>query len=365
MPELTFILRTAEEVKIRRLSLREGLTTPYRAPIDTAWAEIIAGGKNAKTLEGFKTLFNDRDRFELRHQQKVQRALLDSSLSSTDRLKVLEEATLDQVNATDEEGKTALCWAVLRGDAEFVEALLDAGADPNISDNNNDTPLALCTHGTTPELMTLLIKRGAKFTANLRGYTPLHKAAFRQNSIEYMKPLFSAGFDFDINGEADGSDAPLCMAAWNDNDVAAAFLLDNGARIDQPDETGVTPLFDSLKFGCYKVLELLLQRGADMSFQSTKGRTLLHHLADFGKIEAVEVFQTYVTGLRTVDVEARNEDGLTAAQIAMRRQHTSAEFKTQFMSLLATVKYLDMDVGSEKSWDSAHDIFEDCVDVMA
>jgi ankyrin repeat protein len=288
--------------------------------------------------------------------------LLDSSLSSIERVRTLEDATLDEVNAVDEEGKTALCWAVLRGDRPFVQALLDAGADPNISDYNNDTPLALCTHGTTPELMNMLIERGAKFTPNLRSYTPLHKAAFRQNSVEYMKPLFDARFDFDVNGEADGSDAPLCMAAWNDNEVAAAFLLDKGAKIDQPDETGVTPLFDALKFGCYKVLELLLQRGADMNFKSPNGRTLLHHLAEFGKNEAIDRIRAYSSGMGNVDVEARNEDGLTAAEIAGQRQYASTVFLTRFMGLLHTVKHSHEEFESEKSWDSTQDIFEDCID---
>lgn len=43
------------------------------------------------------------------------------------------------VNATDAAGRTALMYAVIRGDADVVEVLLAAGADPNVRSKSGRT----------------------------------------------------------------------------------------------------------------------------------------------------------------------------------------------------------------------------------
>jgi ankyrin repeat protein len=53
---------------------------------------------------------------------------------------------LDQganMNAQDQDGYTALHWAVLQADTEVVKVLLDRGADKNIKNRNKNTPLKM------------------------------------------------------------------------------------------------------------------------------------------------------------------------------------------------------------------------------
>jgi ankyrin repeat protein len=64
-----------------------------------------------------------------------------------------------QVNAKDPGGRTALWQAVYSGQKEAVRLLLENGADPNLNDNNNRTPIQ-CT--VDEEMKKLLRQFGAK-----------------------------------------------------------------------------------------------------------------------------------------------------------------------------------------------------------
>jgi len=46
-----------------------------------------------------------------------------------------------KLNEFDDLKMTALLWAIMRGDIDAVRLLLDAGADPNVRANADDSPL--------------------------------------------------------------------------------------------------------------------------------------------------------------------------------------------------------------------------------
>ena len=99
---------------------------------------------------------------------------------------------------------TPLVYAVEQGNAELVEVLLAAGADPNRETRGGKTPLAAAVY--TPELLRVLLKN--KADPNLRV----------------------------------GSATPLSEAILNDNAEAVEILLESGADPDLADPNGTTPL---------------------------------------------------------------------------------------------------------------------------
>ena len=54
---------------------------------------------------------------------------------------ILEEGGDSTLMAVDEEGRTALQWAALKGESGIVKALIDQGADCNVVDHFGCTPL--------------------------------------------------------------------------------------------------------------------------------------------------------------------------------------------------------------------------------
>src|SRR5215212_10237365 len=66
------------------------------------------------------------------------------------------------VNARNEHGMTALMRAAYHGRAEMVRALLDHGADPNITRNDKFTALSLAAFFGHSEIVEMLIDHGAR-----------------------------------------------------------------------------------------------------------------------------------------------------------------------------------------------------------
>ena len=97
---------------------------------------------------------------------------------------------------TEKEATFALFKAADTGDAEQVQAALDAGGDPNRAyAKSRLTPLHFAASVNTAEVVALLLDAGADPNVyDKRGLTPLHWAAGR-NSGEAVGLLLDAGAD--------------------------------------------------------------------------------------------------------------------------------------------------------------------------
>lgn len=65
------------------------------------------------------------------------------------------------VSAKDNEGRTALMFAVINIHRETVKVLLDRGADVNARANDGGTALMLATSGGDGEIVQMLLRKGA------------------------------------------------------------------------------------------------------------------------------------------------------------------------------------------------------------
>ncbi len=132
---------------------------------------------------------------------------------------------------------TALVFAaqVLARDPEFVETLLQYGADPNLSTKEAMTALfAAAGHGNI-EIAKMLIEKGAEINAgNLsRGFTALY------------------------------------IAVENSHHDMVTFLIERGANINVQAEYGWTPLHRAIANGDYSMVELLIEKGANVNAVGT------------------------------------------------------------------------------------------------
>jgi uncharacterized protein len=80
---------------------------------------------------------------------------------------------VDNINGNSDDG-TPLMAAVVKGHIEIAKALVEAGADPNLTDANGATALHYAVMFNNQELATLLLKAGASaFMKNNVGQSPL------------------------------------------------------------------------------------------------------------------------------------------------------------------------------------------------
>ena len=166
----------------------------------------------------------------------LERAAENASLPMVERLL----AGGADAGAARTSGLTPLMTAARTGNAAIVEALVDHGADVNAATaETRSTALMWGLAAPHPDVVRLLLERGADPTLETSaGFTPLMFAA-RNGDVEMGRALVAAGVDVDAPG-ADGTHVlPLAIIAGQAG--FARFLLEQGADPNQR-AGGVTAL---------------------------------------------------------------------------------------------------------------------------
>ncbi|KAI8724317.1 hypothetical protein NCS52_00000500 [Fusarium sp. LHS14.1] len=163
--------------------------------------------------------------------------ILAAEAGSSKTTEMLLQDALD-IDWKDEEGSTALHWAVAEGHEQTSSLLLENGADANSKDNYDNTPL----HWAIPYagITLLLLENGANpNSANNTKQTPLHWSA--QAGLEAVtKELLEHGADTEMQDQY-GVTA-LHVAVLQGHEAIVDLLLLNGANVNVMDEDGWTPL---------------------------------------------------------------------------------------------------------------------------
>src|SRR6185436_917287 len=147
------------------------------------------------------------------------------------------------VNAPQNDGATALHWAVYRGDRELVQLLIRAGANVRAANREGATPLWLASINSDPAILAALVEGGADVNEKLPlGRTPLMVAA-RTGKLDAMKVLLDRGADPNAKDTLRGT-TPLMWAADEGHADAIKLLIDRGADVkarSAPAERGRGP----------------------------------------------------------------------------------------------------------------------------
>jgi uncharacterized protein len=191
------------------------------------------------------------------------------AVKSKDEAAVREMLAKDPslVRATTPEGLGVLQYALYLRASRVVEALLAAGAKPNVWEAAilGDAQRVRRLIAADPSLLQKLAPDGAP---------PLHYAA-HFGKIDAMRALVSQGADVDaMAGGAFGNTALHAAAAGGQTEAAEA-LLRVGAKVDARDHNGYTPLHVAAASGVAPLVELLLKRGADASIRAPDGKSPL------------------------------------------------------------------------------------------
>ena len=234
------------------------------------------------------------------------------------------------VDVQDRENTTPLHLASYLGSVEFSQLLLDHGASPNAQRKSGRTPLHLVAEGKEygdARITDLLLEHGADVNArDTKNMTPLHLASYCGNTeITQMLLDHDAITKLDDNRRR----TPMhpvaeCLRSSGYDDIDVAQLLqEHGTDVNSQDKRNTTPLH--LASSCWKVeiAQVLLDRGANPSAKNVVGLTPLHMAAQgayHSKEDGVEVVQLLLE--HGADVNAQDENHATPLDLALYHRRT-------------------------------------------
>ncbi|MCW5963054.1 MAG: ankyrin repeat domain-containing protein [Bryobacterales bacterium] len=209
--------------------------------------------------------------------------------------------------------------AAVRGHAEVVAVLLDAGADPNAVDEGGATALDEAIRFRHRGVLEVLLRRGARLDEPGSPGKRLRDAVMR-GQADLVALLIENGADFRSLSET-GSTA-LHDAALRGNVEVLRVLLGHGFPVDSPNAAGATALHDAALAGNLPVVRFLLEKGADLQARDAEdGATALHHAASWGRAEVLRYLLE-----QGADPQLKTKSGKTALEVALdANQERTAE----------------------------------------
>ncbi|GFS40882.1 ankyrin repeat and SOCS box protein 3 [Nephila pilipes] len=197
--------------------------------------------------------------------------------------KLLKHGGTD-INWTTHEGETALLLACKRRQGvnanAFVRLLLQHGADPNILDNEEDSPLLEAVRNANRYVVEQLVLSGANVNAtDCSKWSPLHEAAANKDP-NLLQLLLSNEACIDVQDECGMT--PIFTAAQHGCKNCLQELLHVAKERNQEQivnigaEDWATPLMIAAQQGFVDCVEILLDNGADPNLKTSDNATALH-----------------------------------------------------------------------------------------
>lgn len=227
--------------------------------------------------------------------------------SSVEKWHALIQSSLD-VNSRGVKNETPLIF-VCAGyvapttDSSFIQArcaivqlLLDAGAEVDVFDQYDDSPLRAAAAAGNSEAVKILLKaganpnltgtgtRGALFEAAMHGHARIVQALLQAGAqVEVGTlgsrirsfPVYTSGL-VDVEGVT-----PLIASVEGGHVQAVRLLVDAGADVNRADAGGFTALMGAARTGHVGLVKFLLERGANLDAVDTSGKNARTHAVEF------------------------------------------------------------------------------------
>ncbi|XP_067653690.1 uncharacterized protein [Haliotis asinina] len=226
--------------------------------------------------------------------------------------RILAEGDVD-INYRGQYSKTPVMEAAYYRHRDVVEFLVGRGADVSLVDSDGDNFLHWACRGGDLETVKLILSMNV-VDINSRGQysmTPVMMAA-RYGHGDVLKFLVDRGADVSL------------VDKWGNNflhwacyrgDLETVILSMNVVDINSRGDYSKTPVMEAAREGHRDVVEFLVGRGADVSLVDRRGDNFLHYACIGGDLETVKL----ILDLNLVDINDRNNDGKTAADVARGR----------------------------------------------
>ncbi|XP_071108542.1 ankyrin repeat domain-containing protein 65-like [Haliotis cracherodii] len=217
-----------------------------------------------------------------------------------------------EINSRGWRSLTPVMRAAIEGHRDVVELLVSRGANASLVDEGGDNILHLACSGGDMETVGFVLSLNV-VDINSRGWrsmTSVMWAALRGNR-DVVELLVSKGANVSlVDEDGDNIFHHACSGGYIET---VEFVLSlNVVNINSRGWRSLTPVMRAAWEGHGDVVELLVSKRADVSLVDKYGDNILHLACFGGDMETVE----FVLSLNVVDIDAKNNLGETAADVA-------------------------------------------------
>ena len=210
-------------------------------------------------------------------------SILACDLSNRDKYYTIIDALLNagaDPNVTNNIGRTPLLYAVIYHCPRIVKLLLDHKADPNIHPDHDYSPLRISAQDGDNEIVSYLLDAGGNPDAlDHKRQTPLMLASRNQHTSIVLNLLQHKA---DPNIQDNNGWTALMVSCIGEDLKITEILLDAGANVDIVKRDGLTALMIACEHPVnVNTIQCLLKAGANPNLQSHKhGWTAIHFACD-------------------------------------------------------------------------------------
>lgn len=202
---------------------------------------------------------------------------------------------------------SSLTTAISKGETEKALKILQRDpASANIADEYGNYPLHLAVYNENEELLEAIINAGAQLELHdFDEATPL-LSALEIGNAAIVKILLNSGADATIRGST-GQGA----LAYDLDTETQKLLIEKGASVNIADDAGITPLMRTMQNNNVDKVKLLVEHGADFSARDHENLTVLHYAASSGNLYLV-MMAIAMKGGTPLDIDDSGVSPLTA-----------------------------------------------------
>lgn len=238
--------------------------------------------------------------------------------------------------------------ASMSGHEGVIRILLDAGADPKSAGENRLSPLQFAIKGRHEGTVDLLLKAGAGLKPAAENQLSLLQFAIKRGHEGIVNLLLEAGADPEptllslaIQEKHEGivkyllerynydpkrlETSYLMEASQHGWHTVVELLLDRGLEIEAQDPDGWTALLWAVKEGHEKVVQSLIQKGADVRFCS-KGETVYELALRYNNGFVLQLVDDRLSELRDVSSETDMEPSESELDLDEADQESDEEW---------------------------------------
>ncbi len=208
-----------------------------------------------------------------------------AGLGDLNEIRKLLNESPELAKSAQADGTTPLFHAVISGNQQIVELLLQSGAAPSPRSDRFWcclTPLHLALQTERDEISKLLVENGADVNAhgdctNHWQPTPLHVAS-RWRGPKQLNLLLDHGADMYVGGDGN-------MLGWINDEETLKLLLDRGLNANHPETQHL--FVHSASRGRLERVKQLIEQGTDPAAKNRDGKTARELALENGRTDVV------------------------------------------------------------------------------